>query len=168
MSVDIYNCKSSDTSLKLYIPANCKQTTLEELIVYNSNADLRNADAVFCSNPGCNRKTEHTLRREYSSDLFIIEVIRVTESKSGWSKTSIPISFKSSNLKLPGSDKSYKVVSSCHHRGSLKAGHWFTKELTCDGWYELDDLIPKNRVTYPPGLLDNSVVVLLIAANDKF
>ena len=75
-------------------------------------------------------------------------------------------SFPLSNLKLPGSSRAYKAISSCHHRGSLK-GDWFTKELTKYGWYELDDL-KKNSITKPPGYKDDSVAILLLVADDKF
>ena len=52
--------------------------------------------------------------------------------------------------------------------GSLRGGHWFTKELTNLGWYELDDLKTRNYVTKAPGLKDNSVVILLLIAEDRF
>ena len=70
---------SHDTSLKLYIPQDFKHITLEELLTYNSGAILKHSNSVLCSNPICNKKTEQNLQREYKSDLFVIEIIRVTE-----------------------------------------------------------------------------------------
>jgi ubiquitin C-terminal hydrolase len=157
---------SSDTSLKLYIPADCKQISLHDLITYNSNSVLSNSDAVFCGK--CNVKTAHTLTREYGPELFVIEIIRVTGSQDRWLKNSVSISFPCSNLILPGFSKPYKVVGSCHHWGSLNGGHWFTKELTNLGWYELDDLKAHNYITKAPGLKDNSVAILLLIAEDRF
>ena len=49
------------------------------------------------------------------------------------------------------------MVGSCHHRGSLNGGHWFTKELTNLGRYELDDLKAHNYV-----------VILPLIAEDRF
>ena len=101
--------------------------------------------------------------------MFLIEIIRVTESKKHcWLKNSASISFPLERVDLPGFSRSYRVVASCHHRGSLTGGHWFTKVLTKHRWYELDDLKTKNLVTNPPGVKDASAVVLLLIADDKF
>ena len=91
----------------------------------------------------------------------MIEIIRVTEVRRRWLKNNVSVSFTCSNLVLPGFPRPYKVVGSCNHRGSLSGGHWFTKELTDTGWYELDDLKAKNSLTQPPGRNDSSVVVLI-------
>ncbi len=76
-------------------------------------------------------------------------------------------SFPVASLKLPGFPRTYRVVSTCHHRGSVNGGHWLTKIATNTGWYELDDLIPRNLPTNPPGVSDNSVTVILLIAEDK-
>ncbi len=79
------------------------------------------------------------------------------------------VSFSVCNLKLPDFSRSYKVIASCHHRGTVNSGHWFTKILTANNvWYCLDDLMPKAIPTCPPGSDDDSVTVLLLAAEDKF
>ena len=96
------------------------------------------------------------------------EIMRVTGHGGGsrnWSKNSIPISFPTQNLKL--SSRSYRVAASCHHRGSIKSGHWTTKVCTSTGtWYELDDLKGKPSVTNPPGTLDSSVPHYLLQKID--
>ena len=94
----------------------------------------------------------NTHLRVCDPDLFMVEIIRVT---------------KVSGLSLPGFSRTYKVVSSCNHHGSIIGGHWFTKVLTERGWFELDDLKSVNSLTHPPGLSDTSVVVLLLIAEDK-
>jgi ubiquitin C-terminal hydrolase len=128
---------------------------------------LSDSEAVFCGN--CNRKTTQTSSRECSADTLLIEIMRVTGHGGGsrsWSKNSIPISFPTQNLKL--SSRSYRVAASCHHRGSIKSGHWTTKVCTSTGtWYELDDLKGKPSVTNPPGTLDSSVTVLLLIAENR-
>ena len=50
--------------------------------------------------------------------------------------------------------------------GSLDSGHWFTKELTSTGWYELDDLKKENCITTPLGCRDDSVAMILLVAED--
>jgi len=132
---------------------------------YNSNVVFMDDDAVFCRN--CNAKTSHSSSRDYNSDLFLIEFIRVTQVNNGWIKNSLPIDFPVQDLKLPGFSRSYRVIASCHHRGTLRGGHWFTKISTINGWYELDDLKPTCYRTVPPGTKDQTAVVLLLAAEDK-
>jgi ubiquitin C-terminal hydrolase len=114
-------------------------------------------------------KTAQSSSRDYGEgpDLFLVEIIRVKKaSKNQWQKSSVPISFPVAKLKLPNFSRSYTITASCHHRGSLTSGHWFTKLSTNHGWYELDDLKKKNFVP-PPGNRDNSVVVLLLIAEDR-
>jgi len=159
--------QSFDNSLKLCIPVGETHLSLSDLMSYNSNAVLSNDDGVFCGH--CKVKTSHTSNRELGPDLFLVEIIRVTESKENrWLKNSASISFPLLLADLPGVSRQYRVVASCHHRGSLTGGHWFTKALTKHGWYELDDLKAKNLVSNPPGVKDNTVVVLLLVAEDKF
>ena len=101
--------------------------------------------------------------------MLLIEIIRVTDVKvNRWLKNSAPISFPVSQVDLLGFSRHYRVVASCHHRGSIAGGHWLTKTLTNHGWYELDDLKAKNMTTIRPGVKDTSVVVLLLIAEDKF
>ena len=126
---------------------------------------LTDSDAVFCAH--CNIKTSHKLSREYNPDLFIVELVRVTESsRNNWLKNNASISFPVMSLKLPGFPRTYRVISSCHHRGSVASGHWLTKVVTNSGWYELDDLKSRSLPTSPPGLSDNSVTVILLVAED--
>jgi len=128
---------------------------------------LKDDDAVFCGN--CNTKRAHSSSRDYTSDLCLIEVIRVSQiNETFWVKNSLPINFPVRDLKLPGFTRTYRVLATCHHRGSLQTGHWFTKISTNSGWYELDDLKVKSLSTKPPGLYDQTVVVLLLAAEDNF
>ena len=154
---------SKDTTLKLYIP---KYSSLVDLVDYNTKALLKDGDAVHCSKCGTN--TAHSAIYEYSPDIFIIELVRVTESKSNWIKNALPIDFSVTSLKLPNFDRSYRVVGSCHHRGSLRGGHWFTKMVTSSGWYELDDLKSTNSRSQMPGQRDQTVAVLLLVSEAKF
>ena len=68
----------NDVFLKLYIPADKRRFTLEDLVDYNSNAVLDGDDAVYCGR--CKVKTPHRLTREYDPDVLLIEIIRVTET----------------------------------------------------------------------------------------
>ena len=77
------------------------------------------------------------------------------------------VNFPVTELKLPGFSRAYQVVATCHHRGSLLGGHWLTKICTARGWYELDDLRPKELATDPPGTQDDSVTVLLAIGKNK-
>ena len=43
-----------------------------------------------------------------------------------------------------------------------------TKILTKRGWFELDDLKPHSSRTKPPGLMDQTVGVILLLAEDRF
>ena len=104
---------------------------------------------------------------ESCPNVLVIEIVRVTNQHGGWRKNAAGISFSLSNLSLPGFSKKYRVVATCHHSGSLMGGHWFTKELTEEGWYELNDLKKGNLLTDPPGHNDVSVVLLLLIAEDK-
>ena len=154
---------SNDVFLKLHLPPGSLDFTLVNLVDYNSNVVLTDNDAVFCGH--CKIKTPHKLSREYNPDLFLIEVVRATESsRNTWLKNDASIHFPVPSLKLPGFPRTYRVVSTCHHRGSVNGGHWLTKIATNTGWYELDDLIPRN---VPPGVSDNSVTVILLIAEDK-
>ena len=156
----------SDVSLKLHIPPGREQVTLSDLVDYNSNVVLTDTDAVFCGH--CNLKTSHTLSRDYNPDLFLMEVVRVTESsRNKWVKNNASLSFPVTDLILPGFSRSYRVVGTCHHRGSLNGGHWLTKLSTNHGWFDLDDLKAKNLPTSPPGVTDNSVTIILVIAEDK-
>ena len=161
----ISSSPTRDVSLKLYLPSTSKRSILGDLMDYNSNVVFIDDDAVFCRN--CNSKTSHSSSRDYNSDLFLIEFIRVTQVNNGWIKNSLPIDFPVQDLKLPGFSRSYRVIASCHHRGTLRGGHWFTKISTVNGWYELDDLKPTCYRTVPPGTKDQTAVVLLLAAEDK-
>ena len=157
---------SSDVSLKLHLPAGGLDFTLVDLVDYNSKVVLTDNDAVYCSH--CKIKTPHTLSRDYNPDLFLVELIRATESSQNtWTKNSAILNFPTTSLKLPGFPRTYRVVSTCHHRGSMNSGHWVTKLATGAGWYELDDLISRNVLTQPPGVNDNSVAVILLIAEEK-
>jgi hypothetical protein len=112
---------SSDVFLKLHLPVGRIDFTLAELVDYNSNVVLSDSDAVFCGQ--CNVKTSHNLSREYNPDLLVMEVVRATEaSRNTWVKNDASLNFAVTNLKLPGFPRTYRVVSTCHHRGSV--GLW--------------------------------------------
>ena len=156
-------CK--DVQLKLYLPLDCKRLTLSDLLLSNSNAMHLNRDSVFCGQ--CTKKTPHQSKKDFNSDIFFVEIIRVIEKDKKWVKNPMKVSFSVCNLKLPDFSRSYKVIASCHHRGTVNSGHWFTKILTANNvWYCLDDLMPKAIPTCPPGSDDDSVTVLLLAAED--
>ena len=117
---------SSDILFKLYIPFDAKSnTSLSDLLEYNSLSVLSDSEPFFVG------KT-----KECSADTLLIEIMRVTGHGGGshsWSKNSIPISFPTENLKLSMLSRSYRVIASCHHRGSIKSGHWTTKVCTSTG-----------------------------------
>ena len=60
-----------------------------------------------------------------SSDIILIEILRVTESKKHnktiWKKNGAPIDFKTS-ITLPGSDTKYRVIGTCNYHGTIKHG----------------------------------------------
>ena len=100
---------------------------------------------MFCSR--CKTKTTHTLSREYNPDLVLVELVRATLSSGNtWIKNLAKVNFPVTDLKLPGFSRTYRVVGTCHHRGSVNSGHWLSKVVTGSGWYELDDLIARNVV----------------------
>ena len=155
----------TDSSFKLYLHDNRVHFSLQDLINSNSNSVLEGRESVLCGN--CNNvRTPHTsvLHWELCPNVLVIEIVRVTNQHGGWRKNAAGISFSLSNLSLPGFSKKYRVVATCHHSGSLMGGHWFTKELTEEGWYELNDLKKGNLLTDPPGHNDVSVVLLLLIA----
>ena len=124
-------------------------------------------ESIYCGK--CRQKTGHRFTLEHGSDFIILEVIRVSELKSrhrlSWRKNTLPISFPTSGISVPGTKRKYQVIATCHHRGTLQAGHWITKLMMSNKiWYECDDLKPENSVTNPPGLNDSSVVLLLLMA----
>ena len=141
-----------------------KVFTLTELVGSNSNELLSNKEAVFCGR--CNLKTSQTTKHTYNPDIFMIEIVRATEGKNVWIKNNSWISFDDTKLSLPGFDRSYNIVASCHHRGSLKGGHWTTKIRTNNGWWEMDDLKSYCVKTVQPGIKDSSVSLLLLIADN--
>ena len=162
VSEQVYN----DVSLKLHLPPGCTYASLSDLVNFNSNAVLAGNDAVFCGN--CRTKTSQIVSRYYNPDMFIMEVVRVTEhSRNNWVKNNAPLSFDLKDLNLSGFNRRYNVVGTCHHRGSLDGGHWFTKVLTSKGWFEMDDLKRNCLQATPPGVNDDSVTIILAIAEDK-
>ncbi len=156
----------NDVSLKLYIPIAIRSVTLSELVDYSSRTQLISNNSVLCGK--CNIKTPHNLKREYNPDMLLIEIVRVTELKSGWNKNDCTINFPVTNLVLPGFTRLYRVVATCDHRGSLTGGHWLTNICTSGGnWYELNDLKQTSLLTRSPGIDDSSVVIILLIAEDK-
>jgi len=143
-----------------------KSISFADLLDFNSRAALQYADAVWCGH--CNGKTKQTSVRETTSDIVLFEVIRVTQkSNNTWSKNTIPITFPTRDVLLFG-DRKYHVVATCHHKGSIQFGHWFTKLCLNNGtWHTLDDLNPKHRTSEPPGSMDSTVVILALIATDK-
>jgi len=60
-----------------------------------------------------------------------MEVVRArAHGNNFWSKNTASISFPITDVKLPGFSRSYRVVGTCHHRGTVNSGHWITKVLT--------------------------------------
>ena len=136
------------------------EISLGDLVDFNSKADLKGSDAVMCGQ--CCMKTPHSSKRDYNPDIFLIEIIRVTESKVGWVKNNARITFPVTSLTLPGFSRSYRVAATCNHNRTLKGGHWLSKVHTTGGWYALDDLKSTSLLSTPPGIKDNSVVVILL------
>ena len=102
--------------------------------------------------------TSQMVSRRYNPNLCLVEVIRVTKSsRDGWAKSNASLSFSLTDLVLPGFERGYRVVGTCHHTGSLNSGHWITKICTNQGWFELDDLRGNSLPTNPPGASDVSV-----------
>ena len=126
----------------MYIPPRVKKICLEDLISFNFNTTFGDDSNVNCSN--CRIQTSHKLTREQLPDILCFEIIRVTERKYQgafiWSKNSIPISFPTDGIKVPGSNKKYRVIGTSHHKGSLHSGHWITTIRTEKNWYQTDDL----------------------------
>ena len=81
-------------------------------------ATLEGADAVYCGK--CNKTTQKSSRDYFNPGLFVAEVIRVTQDEKGWVKNYLPLNFPIRDVKLPGFTKSYRVVATCHHRGTLQ------------------------------------------------
>jgi ubiquitin C-terminal hydrolase len=140
--------------------------SLHDLVAYNSTANLTGDDAVYCGT--CKAKTSQKVSRSYNPDLCLMEVIRVTKSsRNVWGKSNASLSFSVTNLVLPGFERSFRVVGTCHHRGGLNSGHWITKVCTNLGWFELDDLRGDSFPTIAPGINDDSVALILAIAEDK-
>lgn len=155
-----------DMSLKLHIPSSCNSISLQNLVEFNSTSNLTGDNAVYCGT--CKTKTSQKVSRSYNPDLCLVEVIRVTRSSGNiWGKSHASLSFSLKDLRLPGFERGYRVVGTCHHRGTLNSGHWITKICTNNGWFELDDLRGNSFPTSPPGTNDDSVTLILIIAEDK-
>jgi ubiquitin C-terminal hydrolase len=156
-----------EVSAKLHLPPGKPHINLSDLVDYNFNTTLSGTDAVFCGN--CKTKTSQQQLQTLNSDVCLMEVVRAKEVKGYWSKNFAKITFPLTGIKLPGGSRVYRVVSTCHHRGSVNSGHWTTKELTLNGgWYELDDIKGNSLLTGPPGVMDDTVTLLLLIAEDKF
>ena len=151
----------NDIFLKLYIPSNLQNNiSLSDLCLFNSETKLSANNAVMCGK--CNKRTSHSQTYDYNPDIFLIEIVRVRENLSRWNKNSICISFPIRNLVLKSFSRKYRVVASCHHTVTIKSGHWFSKILTAKGWFLLDDLKSNVHPSCPPGVQDNSAVILLL------
>ena len=99
----------------------------------------------------------------------MVEIIRVTEKKRrnllSWHKNILPLCFPTTGISVPGTQRKYQLIATCHHYGTLRYGHWITKLVTNDKhWYECNDLKASNNVTKAPGTADSSVVMLLLIA----
>ena len=162
-----YYC--SGCLFKLHIPpGHRKSLDLQELLDYNSGFSSR-TEAVWCEH--CRSKTGQHATYESHSDIILFELIRVHEAKEysrrHWLKYTIPINFSTRNISLFGTRK-YHVTATCHHKGSLAQGHWYTKVcLSDERWYELNDLKPRHTKSSRPGIKDSTVVVLLCVAADR-
>ena len=124
----LYYC-IMDFMCKLYLPSKVgNRCSLFDILQFNSK--VPSLSSVFCGH--CDRKAEHSAYWEHNAAIF--ELIRVTQRKTDngmlWRKSCLPISFPVTGIKIPGSDSRYRVISTCHHRGSIRYGHWLTKLLT--------------------------------------
>jgi len=116
----------------------------------------------------CGVKTAHSSRREHHSDLLFLEIIRVSRANTYWSKNYTCINFPLNGIVFPGSDRKYRVIATCNHKGTLHSGHWFTKlRMKENRWFALDDLQPKHLVTDAPGVRDSTTVLIAMIAEDK-
>ena len=107
---------------------------------------------------------------EIQGDTILLEIVRVSQTRNGgWLKNNLRVTFPSSAFNLPGSTRKYRLIATCHHRGSLHSGHWFTRMRgTGSKWYEIDDLASHHREVQQSGKGDNSVVVFLLQAEDCY
>jgi ubiquitin C-terminal hydrolase len=163
----ISSTSSEDIFYRLYIPPGFRNSiSLTDLVNYNSRSRLYGANSLWCGN--CGIKTEQSDVRDSNSDIIMFEIIRVTRnSQSVWTKNCLPINFTDRNISF-GSRK-YHLAGTCHHKGTLKFGHWITKLCLSDGnWYELNDLKITHQKTMAPGSNDSTAVILVFLAADKF
>ena len=111
------------------MPPTNTQCTLADLFDYNMNAFLKD-NSIFCGR--CRKRTGHYLTVEFVSNFIILEIIRASDTKTigHFTKNRKPISFPTSGISVPGCTSKYQVVATCHHSGTLHAGHWFTKVKT--------------------------------------
>jgi len=159
--------ESQDMLLKIYIPTGkVKSVSLKDLLDYNFiNA---HSEPSLCGH--CNLNTNQKTIWERMPNLVCLEIVRVTERKTGskqlrWSKNCVPISFPTSGIRLPGSLSSFRLIGTCDHKGTLYSGHWVTRTYCrSDTWYEADDLKSHNVIINRPGINDTSVVLLLLIA----
>lgn len=82
---------STEVTLKLYFPPDNKFFTLEELVEYNSRVSLAGDNTVNCSK--CGSSTPHTYLRSCNPDVFLIELVRITDTTQGLVKNNNPIRF---------------------------------------------------------------------------
>ena len=119
------------STLTLYDPRAKDSLSLSELFTYSASATFFDS-SVWCGK--CGQKTNHTLAFEQSADILIVEIIRVTQKKRRnrlcWRKNKTPISFPTTGISIPGTQCTYRVITTSHHYGTLDFGHWTTKLLT--------------------------------------
>jgi ubiquitin C-terminal hydrolase len=157
---------TKDFLCKLYLPPKVgNRCTLFDILQFNS--EVPSLSSVFCGR--CDRKTDHSAKWEHNAGILILEIVRATERRMNngisWKKNCVPISFPVSGIQIPGSGGTYRVISTCHHRGSIRHGHWLTKIRTQNNiWYEIDDLKHSHSVTSAPGTNDTDVVLLMLVS----
>ena len=97
----------------------------------------------------------------------MFEIIRVTKTNHTWQKNTTPLDFPMDGITVPGSDRKYKVIGTCNHRGSLRSGHWYTNlRMSNNQWFEVNDL-GKHKIVPAPGNKDSSTVLVALIAKDK-
>ena len=82
--------------------------------------------------------------------MVILELMRGYLHRGMRRKNNAKVTFPLSHITLPGSDEKFRVVASCHHSGTVTAGHWFSWIVLDNGsWFEVNDLNTIHRRLSP-------------------
>jgi len=131
---------SAEPSFKLYFPTPSPDSiSLQELVERNSKQVLDGTDAVFCGNCAC--KTSMSVSRSFPGKVVIVELMRGYFYNGQRCKHFTKVTFPIHDITLTGSTEKFRVIASCHHSGTVAAGHWFSW-ITMDKrtWWKIDDL----------------------------